>query len=46
MEFYLSQVGNNFPAFHSSIVVFINQQWFNDDKDLKKIKKLLFPYFC
>lgn len=34
----LSQVGNNFTSLHSSIVVFINQKWLNNHKDLQEIR--------
>ena len=32
----LGQVGNDFTPFHSCIVVFVNQQRFNNHKDLKR----------
>ena len=42
MEFYadittdLGQIGNNFTSFNSCIVIFINQQWLNNHKDLEQ----------
>lgn len=32
----LGQVGNNFTSFHPGIVIFINQQRLNNNKDLKR----------
>ena len=32
----LGQVGNDFTPFHSGIVIFVNQQRFNNHKDLKE----------